>query len=242
MNTISLNKKQVKMIAHRGASGLECENSCAAFIAAGNRSYYGIETDVHVTKDGKYVIIHDDKTSRVSDVELLVEESTWEELSKIRLYSDVKAQTPGRQDLVLPTLSDYIRICQRYDKVAVLELKNRIEPDHIAGIVAEIRELGYLEKTLFISFSWDNMVDLRNLLPEQPLQFLIGKGWTEDLPEKLKQYNLGLDAHYSVITPERVALLHSMGLKVNVWTVDAPEVGEEMAAAGVDYITSNILE
>ena len=83
MNTISIDKQNVKLIAHRGVSGLECENSCAAFVAAGNRSYFGIETDVHVTKDGKYVVIHDDRTGRVSDMDISVEESTFEELSEV---------------------------------------------------------------------------------------------------------------------------------------------------------------
>ena len=63
-NTIKISKKNVKMIAHRGLSGIECENTNEAFIAAGNRSYYGIETDVHVTKDGKYIIIHDKDTKK----------------------------------------------------------------------------------------------------------------------------------------------------------------------------------
>ena len=44
-----------KMIAHRGLSGMETENTSAAFEAACECSYYGIETDVHVTKDGKYI-------------------------------------------------------------------------------------------------------------------------------------------------------------------------------------------
>ena len=51
-NTEKVNLANVQMIAHRGVSGLERENTNAAFIAAGNRSYYGIETDVHRTKDG----------------------------------------------------------------------------------------------------------------------------------------------------------------------------------------------
>ena len=66
MNTIKISKGSTKMIAHRGLSGLETENSIQAFIAAGNRSYYGVETDVHVTKDGKFVVIHDDATGRVA--------------------------------------------------------------------------------------------------------------------------------------------------------------------------------
>ena len=63
MNTIAFNKGNTLMVAHRGVSGLEMENSIAAFVAAGNRSYYGIETDVHVTKDEQIVVFHDDYPS-----------------------------------------------------------------------------------------------------------------------------------------------------------------------------------
>lgn len=243
MNTVPFEKKQVKMVAHRGVSGLECENTAAAFVAAGNRSYFGIETDVHVTKDGRFVVIHDDRTGRVSDVDISVEESTWEQLSGIHLYANVKEQTPTRRDLVLPTLEDYIRICLHYGKTAVLELKRQMEPEHISGIVEQICQLGYLEKTLFISFSWDNMICLRELLPEQPMQYLVGKDrWTDELPEMLRQHRLDLDIYYGEMTPQRLALLHSMGIQVNCWTVDDPKVAEALAAMGVDYITSNILE
>ena len=55
MDTIKINRRNAEMIAHRGLSGLETENSIPAFIAAANRSYYGVETDVHVTKDGRFV-------------------------------------------------------------------------------------------------------------------------------------------------------------------------------------------
>ena len=48
METIKVPFKNVKMVAHRGLSGLEKENSLAAFIAAGNRSYFGIECDIQV--------------------------------------------------------------------------------------------------------------------------------------------------------------------------------------------------
>ena len=66
MNTKKFNSLNTSVIAHRGLSGIERENTCPAFIAAGNRSYFGIETDVHVTKDGQFVIIHDETTERVS--------------------------------------------------------------------------------------------------------------------------------------------------------------------------------
>ena len=241
MNTIRIDRKHVKMVAHRGVSGLECENTSAAFVAAGNRSYYGIETDVHVTADGHFVVIHDDKTGRVSNVNLVVEESTREALSKVQLYSRGRTVSPTRRDLVIPDLADYIRICQFYGKIPVLELKNRIQTEDICRMVALIREIGYLEETLFISFDWDNMVDLRQLLPAQKLQFLTGE-WNDALPARLKEHRMDLDIYYKSMTAERVALLHEMGIEVNVWTCDDPAEAEKLIGWGVDYITSNILE
>ena len=87
MDTIKLQKNGVKMIAHRGLSGIERENTCPAFVAAGNRSYFGIETDVHVTRDGKFVIIHDETITRVSlgESNLNVEECTFDEIKDVEL-------------------------------------------------------------------------------------------------------------------------------------------------------------
>ena len=130
------------MIAHRGASGLEPENSHAAFIAAGNRSYYGIETDVHVTADGRYVVIHDDNTLRTTGVDMVVEESKYDDLKKLHLLDSDKENV--RTELCIPDLVDYIRICKRYGKTAVLELKNSMSEGHILGIIGEIRGVDYL--------------------------------------------------------------------------------------------------
>ena len=85
MDTVKIQKANVKMIAHRGVSGLELENTCAAFVAAGNRSYFGIETDVHVTADGKFIIIHDDSTGRVGTEAMTVEETSFEVLRGLQL-------------------------------------------------------------------------------------------------------------------------------------------------------------
>jgi hypothetical protein len=53
-NTIKFEKRNTLVVAHRGLSGIERENTNSAFVAAGNRSYYGIETDIHKTADGRF--------------------------------------------------------------------------------------------------------------------------------------------------------------------------------------------
>ena len=244
MNTIQIAKKNVKMIAHRGLSGIEAENSNAAFVAAGNRSYFGIETDVHVTRDGKFIIHHDDNIKRMTGVDAVIEETDAVELSLIRLYdrnSEARETEVRRSDLSLPTLEEYIRICKKYGKVAVLELKRRMTVEAIAGIVEEIRALDYLDNTIFISFSLMNMQDIRRLLPEQKAQYLVG-AWDDGLLEVLKKDSLDLDIAGSQVTPELVRLLHENGIEINCWTVDSPELATKLVEMGVDYITSNILE
>lgn len=239
MDTIHIDSRGVKMIAHRGASGLETENTASAFVAAGNRSYFGIETDVHRTADGQFVVIHDDNTARVASDYLEVEKTTFETLRALRLR-DTDGEK-GRADLRIPTLREYVRICKKYDKVGVLELKNRIPAKDIWRIVSIIEEEEYLPHIIFISFSLENLIDLRAILPEQPAQLLTWS-WKDDLIDTLRKYHLDLDIGYPALTPEHVKELKAAGITINCWTVDDPDAARSLVEMGVDQITSNILE
>lgn len=239
MNTIRIESGKTLMVAHRGVSGIEKENTCSAFVAAGNRSYFGIETDVHRTRDGRFVCIHDDTTGRVGIDNLKVEDSTFDTLRALVLADTDGVK--GRNDLRIPTLQEYVRICKKYGKVGVLELKNTFEPADIQKIIDIIKEEEYLSGIIFISFSLENMICVRALLPKQPCQYLISS-FPDDLIDTLLKYSLDLDIHYKALTEENLAALHEKGIRVNAWTVDKPEDAARLIGWGIDYITSNILE
>ena len=240
MDTIKIDSGHCAMVAHRGASGLERENTCAAFVVAGVKSYFGIETDVHVTADGRYILSHDSNLERVSGVDLEIEKSPFDLLQEVPLLdTDGKS---NRSDLFPPSLEDYILICHKYGKTAVLELKDLIEEKHIAGIGETIRDLGHLGQTIFISFVPENLVCLRRMLPQQAIQLLTGGEIVPETLGLLKKYHFGLDAHWSMVNEDVVEKVHALGLPVNCWTVDKAEDAEKLVALGVDFITSNILE
>lgn len=240
MNTIKItNPNKPLMIAHRGVSGLEQENTNAAFVAAGNRSYYGIETDIHKTVDGKFIIIHDDHTGRVAIDNLHVEESTYDTLRGLLLLQ--RNGVKGRTDIRLPNLEEYIGICKYYGKDAVLEIKNHMEREDVWNICNIVANCDYLEHTIFISFDFDNLVYIREKLPEQTVQFLTGK-CDDELIETLVAHKMDLDIYFKGLTKEIVEKCHAKGIKVNCWTVDTPEDADTMIEFGVDFITSNILE
>ena len=239
MNTIKFKKGNVKVIAHRGVSGLECENTAAAFVAAGNRSYYGIETDMHVTLDGKLIITHDASTLRLSGIDIDVEKANFSEVENIHLFDKEEGVT--RRDLVLPTLEEYLRICKRYEKVAILELKGPAVESAYVEMLELIRSIDYFDGTVFITFGEENALMVRRLSEDAKIQFLTNK-FTPELVDWLLENKFDLDIFHSSLTKEIVELLHAKGIEVNCWTVNSAERGEELAEMGVDYITTNILE
>ena len=240
MNTIKFeNKGNIKMVAHRGVSGLERENTCPAFVAAGVKSYYGIETDVHVTLDGKYIIIHDDDLKRVAGLDMGVETSNFNDLRAVRMTD--RDGVTERNDIFLPTLEEYLSICKKYDKIAVLELKRDMERQHVEGIAAAVDAAGMFEKTTFISFSKNNMLYLRDARPDANAQFLTSTLSEENIAFMLDN-KLDADIYHKAMTKEFVDLMHANSRVVNVWTVDTIEDAETVREMGVDMITSNILE
>ncbi len=239
MDTIKINNGPVKMIAHRGLSGIERENTNAAFVAAGNRSYYGIETDIHRTADGKFVVCHDKDLQRVAGESLVVEESTLEQLQSVILYDTDK--TKNRLDLRVSTPKEYLSICKKYQKHSVIELKSDFTEEEIAQIIELVKAYDYLEDTTFIAFSYENLRKIRNILPQQSVQFLFDKITQEILDNVIKD-KMDVDIYYEVVSKELVDFLHENDIKVNCWTVDKQEDAEKLVAMGVDYITTNILE
>ena len=168
----------VKMIAHRGLSGIEMENTSAAFKAACERSYYGIETDVHVTKDGKYIIFHDDGTGRLCEQNLIIEKTDFEILRSLKFKDGISE---------MPTLSEYLQVVSRYKKVAVIELKKPMRENNIEEIIEICKREYTLDKIIFISFDIENLVAVRKLLPKQKIQLLADK-FNGELIKSLKEY------------------------------------------------------
>lgn len=242
MDTIKINAGNTKIIAHRGLSGIEVENTAAAFVAAGNRpAYFGMENDIHRTADGRFVVFHDDNTGNLSPVDILVEQTSFSELRRLTVTHRDGRQPVHRGDAVIPAFEEYLDICACYGKVGVVELKSDFTGEELRRIVRLCEERDWLKNVIFISFKLDCLCRLRQILPEQKMQYLVGER-TPGLEEILQKNHFGLDARYPIVTREWLEELHRLGIEVNVWTVDDPKAGEELCAWGVDYMTSNILE
>ena len=158
MDTIKFDKKNTKIVAHRGLSGIELENTNSAFVAAGNRSYYGIETDIYRTADGHFVVGHDDNYKRISGEEIYLERETLERLQEVVFFDG--DGTKGRVDLRPSRLENYLGIVKKYEKHAILELKSSFTDEEIARIIDIIKDYDYLDNLTFISFNYENLINM----------------------------------------------------------------------------------
>lgn len=230
VDTTKFDKQNVKVIAHRGLSGLALENTDTAFDLAGQHTYFGIEADVRKTLDG-FVICHDANLGRISGKNVDVESSLLQDLLDVKLFGDER----------LATLESYFSICKQYQKKAILELKSTFSRDEIAQIIDVAQQIEWLDQVIFISFIYDNLTFVREILPQAMVQFLFSS-LSQEIVQKVIQDNFDVAIAYRALTKEALKTFHDAGLKVNCWTVDSRRVANKLASWGVDYVTTNILE
>lgn len=231
-----------QMVAHRGLSGRTLENTVQAFELAGKSGYYGIEADVQVTSDGKYIIAHDGDLERIAGLDIEISETDYDTLRALRFKDPYARATDDiDQEFFLPSLEEYLEICIRYDKQAVLELKGDMTDKDVQGIAAVVTECGWFKRTTFISFSSENLLYLREGYPDASAQYIIQE-WTDENVIFMIDNQIDADLRWDLVKSRRVKELHNAGLIVNCWTVDGLTCAAVMAACGVDYITTNILE
>ena len=233
--TVAFSRGECRVVAHRGLSSLVIENTEAAFVAAGECTYYAIEGDVRRTGDGQFVMCHDDTLQRLTGREIAVESTPLAELLAVPILS------PTGEELHLCTLETYISVCRAYGKEAFLELKSSFTEEEIAQIVAIIEERDYLDNVTFISFYYGNLEAVRRLSPTQSVQYLCGSVDEGEI-ERLIRDSVDLSIEHDSVTKELVDRIHAAGLAIGCWTVDSPQTAERLVALGVDYITTNILE
>lgn len=230
-------ERNVKMIAHMGYHEECMSNTVEAFIAAGERSYYGIESDVRITADGQFVMFHDASITDAEGNTYVIRETKLEDIKDIRLLDNGVAT-----EYKLPLLEDYIKVCKDYGKTPILELKDTHTTEELELLISAIDSVGYLAETVFISFSWNNCVRVRELLPDNTVMYLTEENFKESLIDQLVEYNIDLNINRKCFYKPHVEKLHLNGIKVATFTCDDAKETEKLISWGVDFVTTNVLE
>lgn len=239
-----LDRANVKMLAHRGHSTKELENTLDAFLMAAQSDFGGIETDVRMTKDGKIFISHEDSIYNMSGLTGIISQMTKAELMALTFTSS----RFNNKEYRFCEFREYLQICKQYDKMAVIDIKGTFTNSNLKLLVDTIIEEEMFDKTLFISFDMVHLNYIKQNYDKANLQFIIGL--SNNVNEFNQLINLCLEKRYSLdcaftnqyLTGEVIDKFLKVGLEVNVWTIDNPEVLKKFVNMGAAYITSNKIE
>jgi glycerophosphoryl diester phosphodiesterase len=243
-DTPSLPKADIsrcEIVAHRGWSAVYPENTLLAAKMAVQAGADGTEFDVHATRDGVVVLMHDKTLDRTTDGTGEIAMKTLDELQHLDAGSWKDARFAGEP---VPTLEQVLRALKDSGCQPVIEIKM----DGIADkVVRTVRELDMVDQVAVIAFNGETVHEVRQLEPRIPCAWLSSAKLTgtpaeraDWITEQAKQYHTDMvDLNYNMLSREIIAELKHRGLTVWCWTVNDPVVMQALMRWGVDSITTD---
>ena len=224
------------IIAHRGISFDLPENSLSAFNASWAVGVDGIEGDFHLTRDGSIVCIHDDNTSRVCNKNLVICNSTLQELKELNLQCEGK----DHLNIKIPTLTEVLKTVPSGKKIFI-EIKCGVEI--LSPLIKELsRSKINSNQVVIISFDSQVVKELKEMAPEYKALLLYsykeGREVSSLINEMfdIKADGIGTDNQLSKEFVEKVII---SGLEYHSWTIDNADTANQLISWGSNSITTN---
>ena len=227
-----------EIFAHRGASGYAPENTLEAFRLAMEQGADGMELDVHLTKDGEGVVIHDETLDRTSNGHGNVRDYTLEELKKFSFHNHMEKY----QGVQIPTLKEVLNLVKNSCMKVNIELKTGIY--WYEGIEEKtmdiVKTMGMEDRVIYSSFNHYSIQKVLEQNSDAETAYLFS-----DVPLNMEKYakDTGVKglhpAVYHLKMADFLETYMKSGLKVRVWTVNNKEDMKMFIDAGVDAIITN---
>ncbi|GAB4321241.1 MAG: glycerophosphodiester phosphodiesterase [Candidatus Sumerlaeia bacterium] len=236
-----------EIIAHRGASGEAPENTMSAVRLAWRRGADAVEVDVHLSRDGRLVVMHDETTARTAGVNRPIAAQSWDELRRLDAGAWMGAEWAGEP---IPLLDDVLETIPSGRRL-IVEIKCGPEAAEVLERAVGLAARPACE-IAFISFSLDVCRRVKQMLPAHEVSLLSSfrrstpaGAWTpriDALIETALAAGLdGLDLKYiGPLDQVWARRIREAGLRLIVYTVDDPAEARRLAATGVEGITTNI--
>jgi glycerophosphoryl diester phosphodiesterase len=226
----------VLVIAHRGASGHAPENTLAAFKKAVALGATFIETDLHLSRDARFVAIHDATLNRTTNGQGSVHDLTLAELRRLDAGSWFGSEYAGER---IPTLEEILAFSKKNDVVFYLELKPGGSWGGEHALIGALRESGEIPRAVVISFDASIVLSLRKIEPTL-MTGLLYDGQIENPVEKAVEVGARqLLMRGDLVTPSLLIEARKRDLQVVCWTVNHPAHMRLLIAAGADGIMSD---
>jgi glycerophosphoryl diester phosphodiesterase len=209
----------------------------AAFERAAELGAVFIETDLHLTRDARFVAIHDATLERTTNGRGRVSDFTLAELRRLDNGLWYDRQYMGQR---LPTLEDILEFGRKRDVVFYLEVKYEAAWGMHHALVGALQKEQDAARTIVISFDPSTIESVRKLDASIMTGLLIEEGSQANAVKKALDIGARqLCPRNSLITSELIAEAHRSDLLVATWTVDDAEEMRRVIAAGTDGVMTD---
>lgn len=222
------------VIAHRGASSYAPENTLGAFDLAIQMGATHIELDVHATRDGHIVVIHDDTVDRTTSGSGPVTSHTLAALKALDAGSWFERNFAGER---VPTFDE---VLERYRGRAHIHTEIKGHSAHLSQRTVDlVRRHGMVEHITITSFQKTRLEETRAYAPELPTGWLVAEASDLVIAQARGMGLTQLCPRAHAVTPELVYRLHAAGLVVRAWGVATEDLMRQVVKAGADGMTVN---
>lgn len=248
-------RRRPLIIGHRGAVGVMPENTAAAYAFAVEQGVDGVEFDVHLSRDGALVVVHDHTLERTAGDPRRVDTLT---LAELRTLDAAAAFRRAHPEAGLPaqrflTLDEALEILHGRTGL-YLEIKTDAAGGRYQGIeekvVQTLRRHGAGEGCVLSSFDFPTLETLERIAPDIRRHAIVSRGYfaglgaAADDPAQVAAELAGrglkwVAVNKEFLSPALARALHAAGMAVHGWVINTPAELEQMAAMGVDAVTTD---
>lgn len=247
-------RTDAKFIAHRGLSGIAPENTMRAFELACDNGFYGIETDIWLSKDEEFVISHDSNLYRTCGVNLEISDLTFKEIQsqKIKFGNNYSIYSNDNKATQIPSLKEYLILCKNRNVIPMIEVKfpnvSDSEDDMriLNKLYKEIQSVMGEEFVYLISFHYKFINNMNTILRENncnniELRLLIDI-YKDTASIPIYDYCNVNKIGFSMRKENEDALIEKVISELNsvgIWTINDRDEAKKYLNMGIDFIVTD---
>ena len=227
------------IIGHRGASGYAPENTLPSFEKALACGANMIEFDVHLSKDGHLVVIHDPSVDRTTNGSGLIREMTLKQIKKLDAGSWF---SPEFKDVTIPTFEETVDLIKGRAKFQIEIKNNDLYKGLEEKLVKAIYDSGIREDSIITSFKFSSIKKIKEIDSRIQVALIFGNFGNNPKDPWGDICSIGgevLNPKWTWVTSEKVQKAHDKGILVCAWIVNDIDKMRYLLTLGVDGITTD---
>lgn len=237
-----IDREEAFFTAHKGYTSKAPGNTIPAYYLAAQAGFDSIEADVCQTADGVFVLCHDNNLGKLTGQNVEISKLTYSQLANYDRYHIRTGANVGRysaKDLRIPTLDEYLTICEENNIIPQIDLKNLNSGESVQELYQILVERGVADHTILTSFNNLHLQAMRDLVDTMFMTYGIETAVMTDV-DWLKESGIGVSVDYKNLLSENIDQYFENGIDVNAYTVNDRKIAGILLEKGVRMFTTEV--